>query len=296
MQIQKFEDWKNEKPHQLNEGFFDFLKSIFASLSEPVKKKVEIITDRIDKKTGRVNDAKQLAEDLLSTFKLIADDKKADLKGETEWKEIQKVLKEFIIEIKAVFVAAKVPFRSMVLESIDIMEEDEINEKKNQKDPEDQNSDGNDHDHKDIEQKAKALTEEFTELMTSTMKQKDFEKALDKFLSDWIDVKFGKNLVKEASKFIDNLLATFKKKIQYFGPERLQSLIELSTKNPNAKKADIEKALKAVQKTAGVKKVTSDEYREKYLEAIKKNSDTLVMTMMKNKDGSHDITFKNVKI
>jgi hypothetical protein len=271
--IENFEKWKavreSESNEELNEifGLSKLFKSFFKSLSEPMKKKVELLTKNIDNKTGKVKDAKELVNDLVSTFKSIADDKKADLKGMDTPEDIKTVIKEFILEIKAVFAASRVPYSAMI--------ESEINEEDS------------------------ALNEDLKSDFIDVMKSddSDFEEMLEMWLDDWASSNGGddvKSLEKAAIKMIDTMMKTFQKKIEGFGTERLEKLIALTSKNTNPKKSEIDSILKA--KKDASKEVETPEGKQEFLDTIKDELKNIEVLKTKNADGSYDVTFKSVKL
>jgi len=277
--IDNFESWKNKlnesSDDELNEflGLGKLVKSFFKSLTGPVQKKVQLITKNIDDKTGKVKDSKALVNELVLSFKLIADDKKADLKGTDGPEDVKKILKEFITEVKAVFAAARVPFNAMV-ESEELDYEDSLNED---------------------------LKSDFVVIMTKSSPE-DFETYLDMFLDDWIKEKDQgdlKELEKESIKFIDTMMKTFETKIKNFGPQRLQSLITLVTKDENPKKEDIKKILSekpSTEDSSTETEVKTDDGKDQFFNAIKDNYKSLEMDKVENEDGSFDILIKGVKI
>lgn len=272
MKVQNFESWSSSQTEEVNElfGLGKLFKSLFASFSEPLRKKVDLISKNVDSKTGKVRDAKELSNDLVNTFKIIADDKKADLKGGMQKEEIIKIVKEFITEVKAVFSASRVPFAAMV-ESLDAEEAEALME--------------------DIKQ-------DFHLVMT-TDDEKEYEKYLDMWLDDWVKQSGDdpKTLEKAAVKLIDTMITTFKKKVENFGPERLKKLIAMTEKNPDPKKEDIKKVLdeKPAEKGEG-EEVETEQGKEQFLAAIKKDLDTLDVEKIKHDDGSFDVVFKGVKL
>lgn len=279
--IQNFEDWKNAS--NLDEGLGSLIKSFFKSLSAPVKKKLDIVTKNINTKTGEVLNSKTLGNDLLSTFKEIANDKKADLKGVDSMDDVKVALKDFIKEIKTVFVAAKVPFTAMV-ESEEVEYTESLNED---------------------------LKADFSMIMKDTqMSEEDFDEYLDTFLDDWIEKNGGgdeASASKAASKFIDTMMTTFEKKLKAFGPNRLKKLIELTMKDPKAKKEDIQKIINSDDDGGEEEKpgteiiedsetVQTPEGKKQFAQAIMDDSSELTFFKYKNEDGTFDVIVKNVKI
>lgn len=277
--IESYAAWEkrileSHTPEQINElfGLGKLLKSFFSSLSAPMKKNVELLTRNIDDKTGKVKDSKELGNDLVNTFKKIADDKKADLKDVDDVKMLKTVLKEFITDVRAVFVASRVPFTAM-LESEDTEEVEILNED---------------------------LKTDFNEVMTN-QKPEDFDGMLDMFLDGWIE-KNGKTdlkaLEKNATNFITNSMDKFSKKIKGFGPERLQKLVKLSTENTTPKKDEIKAILsdKTENATDKGEVVQTPQGKEQFIKAIDDLGKDAEIHKMKNKDGSYDVLIKDVEL
>ena len=265
---------------EINEifGLGKLLKSLYGKVTEPVKKKIELFSKNIDSKTGEVTDAKELANDLTSTFKEIADDKKADLRGVDSVDTVKKVLKEFFTDIKAVFSAARVPFSSM-LQDVKPVKESFLNE---------------------------GLQEDFSAMM-SLSDSDAFEKGLDPFVDAWVEKNGGndtKKLEAAATKFIDTMMGTFEKKISAFGTKRLKSLIALMTKNPTAKAEDVKKVISEEGENVEIdmndgEEVETDKGKKQILDAIGKSvkDGTGVILKFPNPDDAttHNIMVTNVK-
>lgn len=278
--IEKYDEWEkrileSSTPEQLNElfGLGKLLKSFFKSVSEPVRKNIDDISKNIDDKTGKVKDSKALANELVKTFAQIANDKKADLKGIDDVETLKTILKEFITDVRSVFVASRVPFTAMVAESEQVNEET-LNED---------------------------LKADFQMVMTKTTPE-EFDSYLDTFLDDWI-IKNGKDdlkaLEKNATRFISNMMDSFSKKVKAFGPERLDKLVKLSTENPAPKKEEVAQILDAEPDTTlkpGEEIVETPEGKAQFIKAIEDLGDDAEIHKMKNKDGSYDVLVKDVKL
>lgn len=309
MDIKNFKDWQlneNSQDEQLNEflGLGKLLKAFFKSLSEPVRKKVEIISKNIDDKTGKIKDSKTLMNDLLGTFKTIADDKKADLKGVDDVDTFKDIMKEFMTEIKAVFSAARIPF-SAIAESeieefdefVDIITEEELNEKKSRKQRKEEKAAQTGQ--KPAAPKPTNKNVTLAEVMTKTSPE-EFDSQVDSFLDTWIEKNGGnkdvKKLETEGTKLIDTMMKKFETKIKEFGPERIQKLIKLATKNPEPKKEEIKQALeeKPEDKLEGTP-VETDAGKQQIMKAVEKALKD-GNEMLKIKDGdAWNIVIKGVQ-
>ena len=281
MQIQKFDNWNNE----LNEflGLKKLLGSMFSHISEPIRKRVEEISNSIDAKTGELKDARGLYDSIISTLKKIVDDKKADLKGlgEDDKDEVKEILTEFLLDVKAVFAAARVPYSSLMLESDSIDEIEKLNED---------------------------LKGDFRLVMTKATPE-EFKKKLSDWIDQWMDSKRDdiqdRGLGSVASMFIDNLVDNFKKKIKAFGPERLKKLVELTNKNSNPSHEEVKQILKETpkpedKKTADSKTeipVKTIKGKKEFLNAIQNNLKSIAAIKKHNdQEDTYDITFKGIKL
>lgn len=268
--IDNFSSWNQKGYEEINEffGLGKLLKSFFRSLSEPVKKRIDLITKNIDSKTGAVKNSTELSNELYNSFKSISDDKQADLKNVDNLDDIKKILKEFITEVKAVFVASRVPFTAMV--------------ENNQTDF--------------YESLNEDLKQDFSMIMKDTT-EKEFDEYLDIFLTDWLEKNNGnvKQVSSKASKFIETMMETFKKKIKFFGPDRLEKLILLSN-NKDIKPQDVQKILN--DESSSESEVETSEGKKQFLDAISSNltKGKISVFKLKNEDGSFNITFKNVEL
>lgn len=277
--IESYDAWEkrileSSTPDELNEffGLGKLLKSMFSKVSEPVKKNIEILTKNIDDKTGRIKNSKELSNELVKTFAQIANDKKADLKGVDDVATVKTVLKEFITDVRSVFVASRVPFTAMTESQIS----------------------------NEIELVNEDLKADFQMVMTGT-KPDEFEGYLDTFLDDWI-VKNGKTdlkaLEQNATKFISTMMDTFTKKVKAFGPERLEKLVKLSTDNPTPKKEDVKEIVtsKVEDTKPGEEVVETPEGKAQFVKAITDLGADAEIHKIKNKEGSYDVLIKNVKL
>ena len=299
MHIQKFEDWQSIKEsEELNEifGLGEFFKSLFKSLTEPARKRMEIVTKNIDDKTGEVKDVKALANNLMKTLQVISKDKIADLHGLTHPEDIKPVLQEFITDVKGIFFAARIPFNTMTLEfpeqkslgkhlkdwfyaeSMDESEKFDISES-------------------EIVAFFENLQQDFDVLMTATP-QKEFKQTLEIFLDDWMKKNGGSgDKLREASiKFIKTMMKTFEDKITRFGPERLEKLIALTIKKKTPKKDEVKAVLDSVkgEDDEDGEKVTTTRGKSQFLKAIRNGNPTI--TKKHNKDGTIDLVIKGIEL
>ena len=316
IKVSKFEEWNNvNESEELYEflGLGKLVKAFVKSFSEPFRKKIEVLTKSIEDKTGKVKDATQLSSDLISTFKEISDDKKADLKGADDVDAIKDLLKDFIKEVKTVFSAAKVPYAAM-LESEELDEDffDLLNEKKKNKvkkpldqKPADKPLDSPEKEEpKEPTKPAQNFKEDFKNLMTK-VKTENFEDELSKFIDAWVESKGDdlKKLKSEAEKLITTMMDTFKKKVKSFGSARLEKLVALTIKNPDPKAEEVksimdEKPEKDEDEEEDGDRVETKDGQQEFIKAIENASDDreLKMYKTKNTDGSYDLTIKGIKL
>jgi hypothetical protein len=272
--LKTFESFSAES--QLNEflGIGKMLKSVFKRASEPTRKRIETITKNFDSSTGKISDAKDLANDLVTTFKEIANDKKIDLKDVDSIDTVKEVMKEFLTDIKVVFAAARIPFMAMIAES-----------------------------HKMAFSINEGLKEDFGNLMTS---KDGFEENLNRFINAWVKKNGGKDVKKvsaEASKFIDALMYSFEKKINSFGPDRLRKLVALSGKK-DASNKDVEEILKSKddddkesKDDKDGKEVKTEKGKKQFIDAAKDAIENgAEVRKISNSDGSYDLIIMGVKL
>ncbi len=276
--LQTFETWGKIHNNELNEifGIGNLIKSWLKNLSEPVKKKIDVMAQNIDKETGKIIDYKDHINNLISTFKNIAQDKKADLKDVDDIRTVKDIMKEFLTDIRAVFVAARIPFMSMIDESTNLNYYEVLNED---------------------------LKLEFSNTMTLASPE-NFEKSLNAWIDKWID-KHGKNnlknVEKQATDFIGNMMTAFEKKIRSFSSERLEKLVDLSNSNKekSPKNEEIIEILKDTtekEKVGKEKMVKTIDGKKQFISAIQSNLEDLEMFKTINSDGTYDITIKDIEL
>ena len=282
--VHNFDDWI------LNEGLGSLMKSFFGKLSNdisrPVKDGIVKIQKAIDTKTGEIK-TKDLLSQIDASLDSISKSTQEKLDKAEEEKDFKSAMKNFLSNLKALFVAANIPLEGLV------------------KDPNKFDM-GSWSKNENFSIEGTSINEKFfigdmEKSFVDLIKVEDpakFETALDEFVDDWTQ-SYGReyawdkeaNMEKVKKSFVDfstTLLDSFKKKLAKLSAEDLTKVVTAGSKKPESDKGIDLKAAKEVETSDG---------KKQFLKALEELTGEETMLKIPGKtQGTYDIVIKGVKI